>query len=91
MAGYSDKVLCRLLGGISIVTLHRHYRKELDHGRHQVNIKVVQSLYKAAVEGNVTAQIFWAKTRLGWREKSEVEHTGNPFISAVQIVVKKGV
>lgn len=30
--------------------------------------KVAQSLLKSATEGNITAQIFYLKTRGGWRE-----------------------
>ncbi len=40
--------------------------------------KVVQSLYQQALDGNVTAQIFWLKNRQknSWRDKHEVSHGG---------------
>ncbi len=51
-------------------TLRKHFRQELDEGSDRANAAVVGALYhQAVVEGNVSAQIFWCKTRLGWREK----------------------
>ena len=63
--------------GISKPTLHKHYREELDKGLAEANAKIAQTLFKQATGGNVAAAIFWAKARMGWREKQEVEHTGN--------------
>lgn len=52
------------------------------------NIRVVNvedALYKLAMKGNVTAQIFWLKNRISarWADKQEVKQTGQ----AQQIVV----
>lgn len=48
-------------------TLRKHYREELDRGMATANLAVARSLFEAAtVEKNVTAMIFWAKTRLRW-------------------------
>jgi len=57
---------------ISSPTLRKHYADELRVGAVASNVKVINSLYKNAVEGNVAAQIFWAKARLGWNEKVEI-------------------
>lgn len=48
--------------------LRKHYKKELDNGRVDANAAVAQTLFNAAKEGNITAAIFWLKTRAGWRE-----------------------
>ncbi len=60
---------------ISPVTLRAHFRAELDSGHAVATAAVAQSLYKnattatAAFPGGVpVAQIFWMKTRAGWRE-----------------------
>jgi hypothetical protein len=37
---------------------------------------VAQSLIKKAMEGNVTAQIFFLKTQAGWHETQIIETTG---------------
>ena len=41
-------------------------------------IEVEDSLYKEALEGNTTAQIFWLKNRgrQRWSDKQEIEHSG---------------
>lgn len=52
-------------------TLRKHCRDELDNGATEANAKVAESLYRKALgdgQGAVTAAIFWAKTRMGWRE-----------------------
>ena len=40
--------------------------------------QVENALFKAAIEGNITAQIFWLKNRkrLEWRDRHEIEHEG---------------
>jgi hypothetical protein len=55
-------------------TLRRHFRDEIDRGQVKANAAVAQSLYRAATSGNVTAQIFWMKTRVGWKETTVLEH-----------------
>ena len=57
-------------------TLRKHFRRELDVGSIEATSKVAQSLYKAAMSGNVGAAIFWMKARGGWREKHDIEITG---------------
>ena len=57
-------------------TLRSHYREQLDKGTVKANVAVARSLHKQAIEGNVSAAIFWMKARAGWREKHEVELTG---------------
>lgn len=57
-------------------TLRKHYREQLDKGTVKANVGVARSLHRQATEGNVTAAIFWLKSRAGWREKTELELTG---------------
>ena len=40
--------------------------------------QVENALHKSALEGNVTAMIFWLKNRkrVEWRDKQEIEHSG---------------
>jgi hypothetical protein len=61
-------------------TLRKHFRDELDTAHVKANSAVAQSLYrKATSDGpqSVTAAIFWAKTRMGWRETpTEHRHSG---------------
>lgn len=63
--------------GIDAKTLRKHYRDELDMGETKANAQVAGFLFNAARSGNVTAQIFWLKTRARWRETAqEFRHTG---------------
>jgi hypothetical protein len=92
--------LVRALAGFGIVhddiarqvgcepkTLRKHFREELDRGSVEATAKVAQSLFQMATTGkNVAAAIFWMECRAGWREKSQVEHTGLP-----RYVVRTGV
>jgi len=58
--------------GCAAKTLRRHFRDELDRGVAEANATISGSLFGAAFGaakgGNVTAQIFWLKTRARWRE-----------------------
>jgi hypothetical protein len=37
---------------------------------------VAESLYRQAVDGNMTAAIWWTKCRMAWKETVRSEHTG---------------
>jgi hypothetical protein len=63
--------------GIDPKTLRKHYRDELDQAQTKANAQVAGFLFNAARNGNVTAQIFWLKTRAHWKETpSEHWHSG---------------
>lgn len=62
-----DKIAEHL--GISKSTLHRHFSDELDNGSDIATAAVAGSLYQNAVDGTVSAQIFWMKTIARWGEK----------------------
>jgi hypothetical protein len=63
--------------GIDPKTLRKHYRDELDFGETKANAQVAGFLFNAARNGNVTAQIFWLKTRARWKEgPTELRHSG---------------
>jgi hypothetical protein len=64
--------------GIDSKTLRKHYRDELDLGATKANAQVAGFLFTAAKSGNVTAQIFWLKTRARWKEPAaEHKHSGS--------------
>jgi hypothetical protein len=54
-------------------TLRKYYRKELDQSLAKANATIGGSLFNNAKNGNTAAQIFWMKTRAGWREKDREE------------------
>jgi hypothetical protein len=61
---------------ITYKTLKAHFARELFEGGIQTNTIAIGSLFASVKAGNVAAQIFWAKTRLGWRETTRHEVTG---------------
>ena len=56
--------------GCAPKTLRTRFRDELDRGVAEANATISGSLFASAKGGNVTAQIFWLKTRAHWREKT---------------------
>lgn len=77
--------------GIGETTLWKYFGDELSKGGLKANMNVAGALYQSAMKGNVTAQIFWCKTRLGWKEISQTELTGKngaPLTPVFHINVK---
>jgi ABC-type molybdenum transport system ATPase subunit/photorepair protein PhrA len=75
MAGYGTPQadIARVIG-ISIPTLHLHYRRELDVAMAEANVQVARSLFNMAVQDkNTAAAIFWLKARAGWREVAQLD------------------
>lgn len=58
---------------ICVDTLAKHYRRELDLSTDAANVEVANKLYNRAIEQNdLAAQIFWLKTRGGWRDANKI-------------------
>ena len=86
--------------GIDDKTLYKYYREELENSAIKANANVGKFLYQAASGQALTtgatysdcvrAAMFWAKTRMGWKETNVQEHTGadgKPIAHAVEIKV----
>ena len=66
--GISQNDICSVLD-ITVPTLHKYFRREIDTAFPLVNAKIANSLFlNATKKMNVTAQIFWLKTRAKWIE-----------------------
>jgi len=63
--------------GITGKTLRKHYRDELRGGMIRANAAVAGALYKMAIDGNVTAAIYWTKARMGWSDRGPQSHEGD--------------
>jgi len=57
-------------------TLRKHYKAELEDGRIDANAQIANTLFQQAKKGNMTAAIFWLKTRAGWKETNVTELSG---------------
>ena len=71
--------------GIDDKTLRKHFRKELDT---KANAKIGGTLFNKAVNGDTSAAIFWAKTRMGWKETNVTEHAGGVSVNVQLNAVK---
>ena len=74
--------------GIDDKTLRKHFRKELDTAATKANAKIGGTLFNKAVNGDTSAAIFWAKTRMGWKETSVQEHAGGVSVNVQLNAVK---
>lgn len=91
--GLTDKQMCENMG-ISKDTFYKWKRENSDFAdllkanKDYADTQVENALYKAAIEGNTTAQIFWLKNRRrdNWRDKQDVEVSGD--ISIVDVMRK---
>lgn len=75
--------------GINEDTLRKYFREELDTGSIRATASVAGKLYEKAIAGDTTCMIFWMKTRGGWREKSDVELSGEIGVRRVERVIVK--
>jgi len=71
---------------IDTKTLMKAFRGELDVGATKANAKVAESLFKQAISGNVTAQIWWTKCRMGWKEPPAAVQLSGRVDSAIEVV-----
>ena len=61
---------------ISVPTLLKYYRKELDAGKAKANAAVGKTLFQKATDGDIAAAIWWSKSQMRWKETTKVEHSG---------------
>jgi len=76
--GASHEYIAARIGIRSPKTLRKYFREEIDFGAAEANLVVAQSLHKNARGGDVTAEIFWMKSRAGWRDGSNFERVSGP-------------
>lgn len=70
--GLTDENMGKVIG-ITHETLRLHYKDELENGANYLNTRVAGKLFEKCMKGDTASIIFWCKTRLGWREKADIE------------------
>ena len=70
------EIAALLRTGISTETLYKHFREDMILGRSETNLSVSQKILKKALAGDNAMLTLWAKTRMGWTEKQQVEVSG---------------
>lgn len=73
MLNYRDHETIAGVLGIDDKTLRKHYREEIRTAKETANANVAASIYSKATakdctSASVQAAIFWARTRMGWKE-----------------------
>ena len=68
---------------------YSEFSESLKENKELADLNVEGALYRAAMEGNVTAMIFWLKNRRGakWKEKPEQDTDDN----TVKVVIERKV
>jgi hypothetical protein len=90
----TEPVIAKRLG-IGEKTLRKYYREELDAGFALANHDVAENLLsyargkKGTEKAQVTAAIFWLKTRAGWRETINVNDVTDPSAGARERLASK--
>ena len=80
--------------GCCVETMQKLYKKEISKGRAAANSQIGKRLFDKAMEGDVSALIFWATCRMRWRtedsksEKPETEDTAKKTLEAIRQAFK---
>jgi hypothetical protein len=91
LVGTRQEVIADILE-IDDKTLRKYYREELDQSLSKANAAIGGALFNKAKGGDTSAMIFWLKTRAGFRERQEIDHTSSdgsmtPRVDGVTIEV----
>ena len=77
--------------GVTINTVRKHYKKELEVGLAKVHGKIGEAIVKGALNGDKTLLIFYAKTQMGWKEPIHATiDTGDGLGELLKYVADKG-
>ena len=80
--------------GCCVETMQKLYSDELAKGRALANARIGKRLFEKAMEGDVSALIFWAKCRMRWRtedsknEKPVADDTAKKTLEAIKQAFK---
>jgi hypothetical protein len=71
VCGYPQEQIAACLGrrGISEPTLRKHFRRELDTSKSEVDVFATMTIIELMKRSNLGAACFYLKCRAGWREK----------------------
>lgn len=79
MSGYGvpfEQIAALVRDGIHLDTLRTYFASELVNGKAKANAQVGKGIFQKAMAGDATAQIWWSKCQMGWKETQRHEVTG---------------
>lgn len=74
--GSTQQQIARVLN-ISVPTLLKHYKEEVETSSTIANTAVAGKLFEKCMAGDTTSIIFWLKTQARWRENHDREDSEN--------------
>lgn len=98
MSGYGvpfEQIAALVREGIDIDTLRKYFKSELINGKAKANAQIGKGIYQKAMAGDTTAQIWWSKCQMGWKETQRHEMTGADgkpleFNKIERVIIKNG-
>ena len=73
--GLTQEEIGKVIGkSVDWLKKHDEAARAIEEGRAVVKAKIGGSIIREAMKGNMTAAIFYAKTQMGWKERSVMEH-----------------
>lgn len=85
--GTTHEHIARMLR-MSLQTLHKHYKDELDLGASKAGAVVGGKIFEAAKRGEQWACTLWVARRMGWTESHKLEGDPNaPVVAVVRHVI----
>jgi len=77
-AGKTEEQIATQIGerGVAVETLKRAFAHELATGKERIHAICMMGIVNAMLRGEAWACCFYAKTQMGFREKSDVNLTG---------------
>lgn len=82
--GVPREVIARKIG-ISKRCMMEHYPDELRQGSADAKARMSRCLFRRAIKGDTTAAIFWAKTRMRWKEAKHDDCTREEKMLVMQV------
>lgn len=79
LSGYGvpfEQIAALVRDGIHVDTLREKFSTELLNGKAKANAQVGKGIFQKAMAGDTTAQIWWSKCQMGWKDVQRHEVTG---------------
>lgn len=82
--GTTHEQIARMLS-MSLETLHKHYKDDLDLGSAKAGAVVGGKIFEAAKRGEQWACTLWAARRMGWKESNVMQLNGGVTVTQVML------
>jgi len=86
--GASVTTMAKILD-CSTDTLHRRFASEIEKGRAEGDVVILDGLFKLAQKQNLGALIWLSKNRLGYTDKVEAKNESSVSLSAPQLSIEQ--